>query len=232
MYVNTARRLLVLLIVLTFVLVTASVVWAQDNGVDAGDDGAAEQQYEDEPRVEAQQATQLPGPEASEGCDNPREITTLEGEERRRTEVFEAPTDVLRVRYFIEPTDESGGDLTVYVFKEDDDLFFDFLTTETVTEPSGGSENILLDERGSYYLEIDPFDLSYEIAVDACEGDRPLRPDNGRGDDNGDNADDRADVDPDTIPDKRRLAKTGGSPLGALLGLAMVGGGVALLRRT
>jgi hypothetical protein len=78
---------------------------------------------------------------------------------------------LMRIRYFIEPTDEFGGFLAVDVLKEGDNLFFDGFVTEVVTRPSSGSENILLDQRGRYFLEIDPFDVSYQIAVDACEGD-------------------------------------------------------------
>jgi hypothetical protein len=81
------------------------------------------------------------------------------------------PTDLMRIRYFIEPTVDSGGFLSVDVLKEGDNLFFDFFVTEVVTGPSGGSENILLDQSGTYFLEIDPVDVSYQIAVDACEGD-------------------------------------------------------------
>jgi hypothetical protein len=117
------------------------------------------------------QASELPGPGASEGCSNPAEITTFTGQERRRTETFEVPSDVMRIRYFIEPTMDSGGFLAVDVLKEGDNLFFEFFVTEVVTEPSGGSENILLDEPGTYFLEIDPFDVTYQIAVDACGGD-------------------------------------------------------------
>jgi hypothetical protein len=117
------------------------------------------------------QASALPGPGPSEGCANPTEIATFAGQERRRTESFEMPTDLMRIRYFIEPTVDSGGFLSVDVLKEGDNLFFDFFVTEVVTGPSGGSENILLDQSGTYFLEIDPVDVSYQIAVDACEGD-------------------------------------------------------------
>src|SRR5215218_6185700 len=77
----------------------------------------------------------------------------------------------MRIRFFIEPTDEFGGDLSVDVIKEGANFFTDFFSTEFVTRPSSGSEILLLDQRGTYFLEIDPFDVSYQIAVDACEGD-------------------------------------------------------------
>jgi hypothetical protein len=152
------------------------------------------------------QASALPGPGPSEGCANPTEIATFAGQERRRTESFEMPTDLMRIRYFIEPTVDSGGFLSVDVLKEGDNLFFDFFVTEVVTGPSGGSENILLDQSGTYFLEIDPVDVSYQIAVDACEGDSTSRTDR---------------VIRDTIPNGRELPNTGG-PSGLVPALAML----------
>jgi hypothetical protein len=99
------------------------------------------------------QASEPPGPGASEGCSNPTQIVTFTGQEQRRTESFEVPSDVMRIRFFIEPTDT------------------DFFSTDIVTTPSSGSEILLLDQPGRYFLEIDPFDVRYQIAVDACGGD-------------------------------------------------------------
>jgi hypothetical protein len=118
------------------------------------------------------QASELPGPGASEGCSNPTQIVTFTGQEQRRTESFEVPSDVMRIRFFIEPTNtDFGGDLSVDVFKEGANIFSDFFSTDIVTTPSSGSEILLLDQPGRYFLEIDPFDVRYQIAVDACGGD-------------------------------------------------------------
>jgi hypothetical protein len=78
----------------------------------------------------------------------------------------------MRIRFFIEPTNtDFGGDLSVDVFKEGANIFSDFFSTDIVTTPSSGSEILLLDQPGRYFLEIDPFDVRYQIAVDACGGD-------------------------------------------------------------
>jgi LPXTG-motif cell wall-anchored protein len=170
------RRLLIITFVSSVLMVAGSVtVSAQEvTSLEAtSPESTMPDSLSDEPRVELQQTAELPGPDASEGCDNPKEITTFAGQERRRTESFEVPTDVVRIRYFIEPMTTSGGFLAVDVLKEDDNLFFDGFVTEVANDPSGGSENILLDEPGSYYLEIDPFDVQYQIAVDSCGGDLP-----------------------------------------------------------
>ena len=187
---------------------TLTPAFAQQNG---GNDS--------EQKVRARQASELPALDASEGCANPQEIATFEGEESRRTRTFDVPTDVLRVRFFIEPNDQQvGGFLSVNV--SDDSGLIDSFTTEVVEEPASGNEILLLDESGSYSFEIEPFDVSYEIAVDACGGDTDgdNNDDVVSGDDNDDNDNDVID---DTIPNKP-LPDTGGFPL-------ILAGGVGFL---
>jgi len=142
------------------------------------------------------------------------------------------PSDVLRIRYFIEPTTSSGGYLNVDVLKEGDTLLTDFFFTETVREPSDGSENILLDQRGTYFLEIFPTDVTYQIAVDACGGD--IGPTTGSPT-TGATTDttNRDDVIRDTIPDEgRELPNTGGfsvlMPVAAVLALLISGAAIGL----
>ena len=114
----------------------------------------------------------MPGPGASEGCNNPTEIATFAGQEQRRTEPFEVPSDVMRIRYFIDPTDtDFGGYLDVHVFKEGENFFTDSFSTDIETRPTSGSENLLLDQSGRNFLEILPTDVRYQIAVDVCGGD-------------------------------------------------------------
>ena len=225
------RFLIITLVGLVLLLVGSVSVSAQD----AVTEEPTPRPRSDEPRVEARQASELPGPGASEGCDNPREITTFTGQERRRTAIFQVSSEVMRIRYFIEPTSDTGGFLAVDVLKENDNLFFDGFVSEVVNGPSGGSENILLDEPGRYFLEIDPFDVSYQIAVDACGGDLPPQP-GGSDTPPGDQYDDGGDMNnpEDVIDDttsKKPLPPTGGVPLLglAVVALAFVGVGFSIL---
>ena len=226
------RRLLVITFVGLALMLAGSV---SASAQDAATEETTPQSRSDEPTVQAQQASELPGPGASEGCDNPRQITTFTGQELRRTAAFEVPTDVMRIRYFIEPTTDFGGFLDVEVFKEGNNIPVDLVSTELRAGPSGGSENVLLDESGTYFLEIDPFDVSYEVAVDACGGDLPPQP-GGSGNAAGDQYNDGDVNNPDeVIPDttsKKPLPNTGGVPLvgSAVVALALVGVGFSVLR--
>ena len=220
------RRFIITASVCLMLLLIGSV---RSSAQDATTEETTPQPTIDEPRVEAQQASGLPGSGASEGCDKPREVATFTGQERRRTPAFEVSTDVMRIRYFMEPTTNTGGFLAVDVLKQNSNLPFDGFVSRFVNGPSGGSTNILLDTPGSYFLEIDPFDVNYQIAVDACGGDLPPQP-GGSGNAAGDQYNDGGgDVNnPDkVIPDttsKKPLPNTGGVPL---LGLAV--GALALL---
>jgi hypothetical protein len=145
---------------LAFVLVFALPAWGQET--------TTAPEVPANPELLLQPATALPGAGPSEGCANPVEIATFSGSETQRTAAFEVPTDVMRIRYFIEPTSEFGGWLDIDIFKVNEEFFFDFVSTELVTEPSAGSDNMLLQDPGSYFLELRPFDVAYQVAVDAC----------------------------------------------------------------
>jgi hypothetical protein len=161
--------------------------------------------------------TALPEPGSSERCANPTEIATFAGQEQGRTESFEVPSDVMRIRYVIERRDkEPGGNLLVDVVKEGESFPSDFFLTDIVTRPSSGSEILLLDQPGTYFLKIHPA-VSYRIAVDACEGNSTSRRDN---------------VIRNSIP-RDPLPNTGGLPLlvpaAAVLALLISGATIGLL---
>jgi sortase A len=122
----------------------------------------------------------------------------------------------MRIRYFIDPMDtDFGGYLSVDVVKEGERFPTDFLITDIRTRPTSGTENLLLDQRGRYFLEIVPIDVSYQIAVDACEGDlQPQR--------------DRPRPDP-RVPDNQRVFRIPDKQLPNTGGLAIIAPAIGLL---
>ncbi len=181
------------------------------------------------------QASGLPGPGPSEGCNYPRQIATFAGQVQRSTEPFEVPSEVMRVRYFIEPIEELGNVLVVDVFKEGESFPSDFFITPPVRTPTGRSEILQLDQRGTYFLEIEPHDVTYQIAVDACEGDiGPITGTTTGTTTAGDSTSTRDNVIRDTIPQSRELPNTGGGlsmlvPAVAVLALLISGSAIGLL---
>ena len=185
------------------------------------------------------QPSGLPGPGPSEGCNNPTQIATFEGQVPQSTEPFEVPSDVMRVRYFIEPLVELGSFLVVDAIKDGESFPTDGVITPPVRTPTGRNEILQLDQRGTYFLEIDPHHVSYQIAVDACEGD--IGPITGTttgtstaGDATtaGDSTSPRDNVIRDTISDGQPLPNTGGlsmlMPFGAVLALIITGSAIGL----
>jgi hypothetical protein len=185
------------------------------------------------------QPSGLPGPGPSQGCDNPTQIATFEGQVPQTTEPFEVPSDVMRVRYFIEPLVELGSFLVVDVIKEGESFPTEGIITPPVRTPTGRNEILQLDQRGTYFLEIDPHHVTYQIAVDACEGDIGQITGTTTGTSTrgtttaGDSTSTRDNVIRDTIPEDRELPNTGGLsflvPAVALLALLISGTGTGLL---
>jgi hypothetical protein len=184
------------------------------------------------------QPSGLPGPGPSEGCNNPTQIATFEGQVQQSTEPFEVPSDVMRVRYFIEPMEELGDFLVVDVIKDGESFPTDGVITPPVRTPTGRSEILQLDQRGTYFLEIDPHDVTYQIAVDACEGE--IGPTTGTttgtstagATNSGDSTSPRDNVIRNTIPDGQPLPNTGGlsmlMPFGSVLALIITGSAIGL----
>ena len=184
------------------------------------------------------QPSGLPGPGPSEGCNNPTQIATFEGQVQQSTEPFEVPSNVMRVRYFIEPMEELGDFLVVDVIKDGESFPTDGVITPPVRTPTGRNEILQLDQRGTYFLEIEPHDVTYQIAVDACEGD--IGPTTGTTTgtsttattNSGDSTSTRDNVIRDTIPDGQPLPNTGGLSMlmavGSVLALIITGSAIGL----
>ncbi len=184
------------------------------------------------------QPSGLPGPGPSEGCNNPTQIATFEGQVQQSTEPFEVPSNVMRIRYFIEPMEELGDFLVVDVIKDGESFPTDGVITPPVRTPTGRSEILQLDQRGTYFLEIDPHDVTYQIAVDACEGE--IGPTTGTttgtstagATNSGDSTSPRDNVIRNTIPDGQPLPNTGGfsmlMALGSVLALIITGSAIGL----
>jgi hypothetical protein len=185
------------------------------------------------------QPSGLPGPGPSEGCSNPTQIATFAGQVQQSTESFEVTSEVMRVRYFIEPIEEFGNVLVVDVIKDGESFATDSVITPPVRTPTGRNEILQLDQRGMYFLEIEPHDVTYQIAVDACEGDTGPRTGTTTGasttgsETTGDSTSTRDNVIRDTIPDGRELPNTGGLsilvPALALVALFISGSTTGLL---
>src|SRR5215212_3512125 len=93
-----------MLVAFTFLLVFAFPAWGQQT-TSASPSASPSAGTTTGTTTTTGQASGLPGPGPGEGCDAPTEITTLSGTDNRRTDVFAASSDVLRVRYFTEVTD-------------------------------------------------------------------------------------------------------------------------------
>jgi hypothetical protein len=167
------RRVVILLTLASTLMLTGSLTASAQEGTGL-------ENTVDGPRVDGEQASGLPGSEASEGCDDPTEITTFSGTDNRRTDAFAVPSDVLRIRYATEATDPDSIDdnLVVTVFEANGDRVDSVL----ILDPGSGSQNVLLPGSGNYYLEIEAGDVSYQLAVDACGGDVEPGPGPGPGD--------------------------------------------------
>jgi hypothetical protein len=149
--------------------------------------------------------------------------------------------------------EELGDFLVVDVIKDGESFPTDGVITPPVRTPTGRSEILQLDQRGTYFLEIDPHDVTYQIAVDACEGDigpttgtttgaptgttsgastGAANTTSGDATNSGDTSLPNDSVIRDTIPDGHLLPNTGGlsmlMPVGTILALIITGSAIGL----
>lgn len=137
----------------------------------------AQQQYDDGETESTGQ--QLPSPEPSDGCANPTEVASFQGTETRRSDPFDVAGDVLRIRFTYISTDpeDDSENLVIRILEPPNN----FVDSRIVFEPSSGTQNVLLDSPGQYFVEIEGEDVSYEVAIDDCgsvDGSAPGPPEN------------------------------------------------------
>ncbi|HSL01507.1 MAG TPA: hypothetical protein VK869_14325 [Rubrobacteraceae bacterium] len=185
---------------------------------DAADDvSAAESQYDGQSAADDQYDDQ----QADEECVNPREVETFTSTEDREvqpTPPFEITGEVFRLRFETEPDVQDTSRTTVRVIVDVWDENEQPIGEGFVARGGAdGSENILAGP-GTFRLNIRADAASYEITVEDCV-------------EAANNNDDRPD-DVINVPNKKRLAKTGGMPLPgvALLAFALVGSGLSVFR--
>lgn len=175
---------------------------------------AAEGQYDRQSPAEDQYDDQ----QADEGCADAREVASVGPTNRDTVTPFEVTSRTFRVTYDVTFDDPRDFRNTVEIDIEDRFGLADF---ENIDESSAGSF-ISTEGPGSFELvvNVQPKNgAEYAITVEDCAGTT--------NDNNGNRPDDVINV-----PDKKRLAKTGGVPLPAvaLLALALVGTGLSVLR--
>lgn len=176
------------------------------------DQSAADDQYDDQSAAEDQYDDQ----QADEGCANPRQVASVGPTTRNTITPFEVTSRTFRVTYDVTFEDRQNDRGTVRIEIQDRSSLTDF---EDVVE-SGTGSFISAEGPGSFELvvNVQPVDgAEYAITVEDC-----VRA--------ADNDGRREDI--INVPNKKRLAKTGGMPLPAvaLLSLALVGSGLSVFR--
>lgn len=206
-----ARVHRLLIVLMASMLVLAVPAWAQDDGdaddADTPNDTAAQDQYDD-----ARNAS----------CPNPREVASVGPTDDNTVTPFRIEGRTFRVTYDVSFKNPRDSNLVEIGIEDRSDLV-DFANVE---EDEAGSF-VVTEGRGSYELVVNvrpPNGADYAISVEDC------RAVSNRGDDDTGAAADTGDI--INIPDKKTLAKTGGSPFAYFLALGLIGGGVILLRRT
>jgi len=155
---------------------------------------------------------------AGDGC---IPITTLSGNTADSTEPFGIGATTLRVVYETTPANNRGFNSTdISVVDETAQAGGTQIDSVEAVEGEDGVLEVPL-QAGRYSVQVETFEQSYEIVVEAAGGEEPCtQAAESPGNDPGD-ADDPDDVMDDTIPeDKDVLANTGGFPI--LVGAALM----------